>query len=300
MKIGGILVTYNPNIELLTNVIASVNDQVDSICLIDNSPYPVKKDFLKRFKNLVPIFLKKNMGIAAAQNLGLEYFQNLQYDYILFFDQDSILPKNIVKGLLTAYQLLENNGFKVAVVGPKAVNRDNNKPYKEKYPVLSRFSIKNKIDNIIFNFEMVNSCLSSSSLISINNFNRIGLMESNLFIDGVDNEWCWRAKSKCKLDSFVVCNFAINHKLGEGDKSLFGFKIAIASPFRVYYEFRNYFLLCNRDYVPVAWKYINGVKYFIKIFYFPIAVAPRLKYLSSIYNGIKDGFSSYFKNNITK
>lgn len=68
-------------------------------------------------------------------------------------------------------------------------------------------------------------------------------------------------------------------------------KVAIASPFRVYYQFRNYLWLCRRDYVPRYWKRKNGMKYFVKLFYFPICVAPRTMYLRRIVRGVISGLN---------
>lgn len=68
-------------------------------------------------------------------------------------------------------------------------------------------------------------------------------------------------------------------------------KVAIASPFRVYYQFRNYLWLCRRDYVPRYWKKKNGMKYFVKLFYFPICVAPRAMYLRRIVHGVISGLN---------
>ena len=49
--------------------------------------------------------------------------------------------------------------------------------------------------------------LSSSIIVNIINNNIIldvGLMDESLFIDWVDFEWCWRAKSKGYKTAFIV------------------------------------------------------------------------------------------------
>ena len=283
MKIGAILILYNPNLELLNSVILSTQSQVDSICVIDNTVDSVGKAFFYKYRNTCYIPLGKNIGIAAAQNIGISYFVDLNFDYVLLIDQDSILYSNMVVCMLNSYAILQQRGHNVAVVGTKAINRETGLPYKEEYPILSKFSLDS------YNFLLVNSCRSSVSLISTNNFKKVGGMESELFIDGVDNEWCWRAKSRCNLNSYVLENSVIEHKLGQGDKSFLWYKVSIPSSFRVYYEFRNYFILCRRNYVPSVWKYKNGIKYIIKLFYYPVFVPPRISYLKSISKGIRDG-----------
>ena len=63
--------------------------------------------------------------------------------------------------------------------------------------------------------------MSSISLIPCKVFNIVGGFDESLFIDGVDNEWCWRAWHKCGLRSFIVEDAEIGHMLGEGDRFFF-------------------------------------------------------------------------------
>ncbi len=77
------------------------------------------------------------------------------------------------------------------------------------------------------------------------------------------------------------------HSLGDGDKKLLGFRIAISSSFRIYYQYRNFIYLSKKKYVPTYWKLNNAVKYFIKVFYLPIFVSKS--YFKQICKGVKDG-----------
>jgi rhamnosyltransferase len=296
MKIGCIIVLYNPVYELLRDVINSISNQVDTIFLIDNSSNSLDEQIFSADSKIhyKPQF--SNKGIAAAQNIGLEYIMAKNLDYVLFMDQDSILPSDIVKKLLNAYLVLVNNGYNVGVVAPTAINRQTGKHYKEKYPVLANFCIEDS--NILYSFLKVNSCRSSGSIIAVNNFRKVGHMDESLFIDGVDNEWCWRAKMKCNLDSFVFEDVCITHQLGTGDKSIFNFTVSISSPFRMYYQYRNFIILCKKKYVPIIWKLKNGYKYLFKMFYFPVFISPRNEYIYNILRGIIDGIRFKPKNDI--
>ena len=119
-------------------------------------------------------------------------------------------------------------------------------------------------------------------------------MDDGLFIDGVDHEWCWRGR-RDGYRFFIDEHTPLSHKLGEGDRYFIFRKVAIPTPFRTYYQFRNYFKLLKRSYVPIYWKCSNGFKYLIKMFYFPFFVAPRKEYLKNIFRGIKDGIKSLLK-----
>lgn len=120
-------------------------------------------------------------------------------------------------------------------------------------------------------------------------------MDGSLFIDGVDHEWCCRCNKIMKGRFFIAENEHLSHQLGEGDRCFLWKKVAIPTPFRTYYQFRNYFILICRGYVPLYWKISNGIKYIIKAFYYPIFISPRKEYLKNIYGGIRDGIKSFRK-----
>ena len=267
---------------LLSKVINSIINQVDLIWIGDNSPIPIVNNIsLNTYKNRIEYkYMNGNIGIAAAQNKGIKYAIEHEYEFSFFLDQDSICSNNIISDLVEKYNNIESSNIKIGAIGPRVFNRQNNKEYRG----LIKKGIKlNK------NITEVNELISSASLIKISTFNNIGLMDESLFIDGVDHEWCWRAKYIGKYRFFISENVKLNHQFGEGDHFFILRKIAIPTPFRVYYQFRNYIWLVHKEYVPLYWKLSNGFKYFIKLFYFPIFIPPRIEYLKKSIKGIKDG-----------
>lgn len=285
MKIGCIIVLYNPNIEILKKNIAAVKSQVTEIWIGDNSPNKLPSLDLA---NGIYQFFEGNRGIAAAQNVGLHYFFKRNFDFIFFLDQDSIVEANMVQNLLNSYSLLLSKRIKVGGIGPRAINRQSNKAYVGK--------VKKGV-KITSDITEVTEIISSASLIPVDAFKSVGLMESELFIDGVDHEWCWRARKLGEYRFFISERTHLSHQLGEGDKFFIIRKIAIPTPFRTYYQFRNYFNLLRRNYVPLYWKFANGFKYIIKSVYFPIFIAPRTAYFKNISKGIFAGLKKFFSNN---
>ena len=221
-----------------------------------------------------------NIGIAAAQNEGLKFLISNKYDYVLFMDQDSIAPHNLVQGLLSDLEFLRTKGVNVGAIGPRPINRQDNKAY---------IGLIKKGKKITDGLTEVSELISSASFIPVPNFEEVGLMDAKLFIDGVDHEWCWRAGYFTKKRFFISENNHLSHQLGEGDRSILFKKVAIPTPFRTFYQYRNYFLLLRRKYVPLYWKISNGFKYFIKMFYYPLCLKPRRQYLKNISNGIYKG-----------
>ena len=284
--IGAIVVLYNPDFSVTSKALESLMRQVDRICVVDNSSSDHSGE-LKQYQNIEYIPLGKNAGIAAAQNVGIAYFIQQKYDFVAFSDQDSIAPEGVIGKLHDAYVALQNYGYKVGITGTRAINRQTGKPYPPKskeFAVISRRAVGYASD-----LTESYSVRSSISLISTISLVELGGFDESLFIDGVDHEWCWRAWHRAQLRSFIVEDALISHQLGEGDKKLASKEIAIASPFRVYYQFRNYLWLCRRDYVPSFWKKKHLMKYAVKFFYFPLCVSPRMKYAKNIVRGIYDG-----------
>jgi len=282
--VSAVVVLYNPNLLELENNVKSLLIQVDHLILIDNSD-KTNIEFLKSklpsFKDSIHyIFNNSNLGIASAQNIGIRLSFNLKTDFILLMDQDSCPRNTMVSTLLTDFHKLKDNNINIAAIGPIPINSQNNLPYTPRI----RKSIPFQIDSNLINS---NELISTGMLIDVTTLDKIGFFDEKLFIDGVDHEWCWRAK----LNNFQICqsrNTEILHSLGEGDKSIIGLRLAISSPFRIYYQYRNYIYLFKKKHVPLYWKLNNLIKYSIKYFYYPIFVSN--KYFIRINKGIIDGF----------
>jgi len=286
-KITATIILYNPDKSGLIRNLRSILEQVSNVILVDNSKTALGNLLSENFdtntvSRITYIFNDGNLGVAKAQNIGLRRAIAENADYCLIFDQDSLPEPDMVQNMYDDYQLLLRQGNKIAAIGPVPINKQTGKAYEPR--VQQRASFENA-DWIL----KVNELISSGLLVERATLEDVGLMDERLFIDGVDHEWCWRAKEKgyaCAL----TYHAKLEHMLGEGDRKIMGARIAITSPFRVFYQYRNYIYLCRRKYVPTYWKLNNGVKYAIKLFYYPLFVAPRTVYLRNMINGIRAGF----------
>ncbi len=283
MKVLCVLVLYNPSFDILLEAIESITQQVDLLWISDNTPdgYDGIDSIISTYSDRVKYALMDgNVGIAKAQNEGIRYAINNNFDFVYFLDQDSISPERIVDNLLLKFQELEKEGFKVGGVGPQPFNRETGKEY--------RASVK-KGHYIKEGIKEVTELINSASLIRVDLFRSIGMMDESLFIDGVDHELCWRAHHLEKYRFFMITSLLLSHKLGEGDQHFMGITVKIPTPFRTYYQFRNYFYLIRRNYVPIYWKVSNGIKYLGKYFYYPLFCKQKGRYFTNINRGIIDG-----------
>lgn len=284
-KIGMIVVLYNPNFVSLRKSLAVLRRSADVLCLVDNSNIDSSGE-LCDYPEVLYIPLLENRGIAAAQNVGLRALKDTCVEYVVFSDQDSLASPNTVALLQKTYVLLCDKGIKVGGVGTRPFNVETGKPYRAKSKEYGICCIGKGNDAV--NVTKCDDIISSISFMRLSAFVEVGGFDEALFIDGVDNEWCWRA-AVSGYEFYIVEEAKIMHHLGEGDKHVAGCNVSISSAFRIYYQFRNYIWLCRRKYVPEWWKRKHLFKYALKMIYYPLCVSPRLMFVKRIFRGIVDG-----------
>ena len=284
-KIICILVLYNPVENILQSNIEAVIDQVDYLWISDNTPggfHGIQKLIAPQSQKIHYALMDGNVGIAKAQNAGIRFAIESNYDFVFFLDQDSISPEGLIDGLKKELLKLEEKGLKVGGVGPQPFNRDTGRPY------LANISKGNIVKS---NVREVDQLISSASLIRTYMFQDVGLMDEKLFIDCVDFELCWRAKFNAEYRFFMVTSLLLSHHLGEGDKCFLGISVKVPTPFRIYYQYRNYFYLVRRKSTPIYWSISNGVKFICKYFYYPLMCKNGSDYFRNINSGIWHGIT---------
>jgi len=279
MNLAIIVVTYNPNIDDLRININTYINQSEFLVIVDNSDnFEKQKSIVESFnnyKNIHTISLKCNYGIAYAQNLGIKYAVDNGCEFFIEMDQDSQLPLDYVKNIYNSYVSLTNQGYKIAGIGPIAFNKNDNSLYH------SRNTKSDLIE--------VEKTLSSGLFTTLEALKDVGFKDETLFIDLVDWEWCWRARSM-GYRIFVNKDLRIPHLLGEGHKNFLLFSIGIPSPIRHYYQYRNSIIVSKLKYVPLEWKIKRFFIHLFKPIFYLLFFDRKLDRLRFIFYGIRDGF----------
>jgi len=236
-NIDVVLVTYNPDMEMLRRCIESIHSQVRKIWIVDNDSTGncIQLDLVDGYSNIELIQLSENKGIAYAQNEGITKSLKSESEYILLSDQDTAYPEEFVKQMRSTF---DEQFDRVAAVAPlfhNVVGKEG-----DGFIVLSKWGYVE-----IFPTEglhKINQAIASGLLIKSSTLNAIGFMDEDLFIDWVDFEWCWRAIAK---DYLIIgnANVLIEHNLGDGVIKVGNREITTRSPIRHYYMARNGFHL---------------------------------------------------------
>lgn len=288
MKTACVLVLYDFSLETVESLISSLSKQVEKIFLIDNSLRCSEEPF-SQMSHVEYLWLGGNKGIAVAQNVGIRKSLDEGFDFLMFCDQDSKVPIGAVEKLADTFYDLSSINIKVGAVGTRAVNSDTGIPYSYGFSKIDR----HKGSLYPLHVTEVTFVMNSISLFPVDFFRMVGLMDERLFIDGVDSEICWRARHDGGYRFFINENVQIGHCLGLGLKKICGHYISITPPNRIYYQYRNYLWLSRRKYVPRKWVIYNGIKYFIKLLYYPLVYSNRAFYLKNMIKGLHDGMAKY-------
>lgn len=277
-KVAVVIVTYHPELSMVSANITSIlsDDRVGMIYVIDNTPARVDFSLLAQDRVYIHCFYE-NKGIAAAQNYGINMAMSNHADYVALFDQDSELTIGVLPGLLAGMHKARTLGLKLACIGPRPFNPCSGMKLSPKGEMKYSDDIS-LCDQIIASGQLINVCA----------LNDVGLMDETLFIDGVDHEWCWRAKSKGYL-SAIAEDVVMNHALGEEPGNFFGIRYYVGSPVRLYYQFRNAILLSRRHYVPLRWKVRDFVTIFTRFAIFAWGRDDSKSRRSYMVRGIFDG-----------
>ena len=264
-KICAGMVTFNPDKEILISNIASIIDKVDAVIVHDNGSTNIKMiDELCKQNEVILLKNSKNQGIARALNQLCQYAIDNDFSWIITLDQDSITEDNLIKEL-TRY--VSND---VAILAPNVIYRHN-----EKFA-----------DEIKKGIREEQWVITSASLTNLNVWRKIGGFDENLFIDGVDRDFCIRA-NQAGYKVLKDYNVSIWHDLGNLKcRKMFGRTIYVTnhSPKRKYYMVRNAIYLDKKLELNTSKLYI--IKILIKTLLYE---DDRIKKIKDIKKGISDG-----------
>lgn len=275
--IGAIVVLYKPDIEQVSIFLTSLFSQVSKIIIVDNSPNSNKSELLGVYTQY--IHLSNNQGIASAHNKGLMALMSLKASHAVIFDQDSFIEPDLVDSLYSEMKKIQSSGIPIAAIGPQVICKYSNKAILPKVQ---------KHTAVYENTSIVPQIIASGMLIDLSVIKDVGFKESDLFIDGVDHEWCWRARKK----GYVVgINKHIHmvHTLGDKRSNFLGLSYKVGAPIRLYYQFRNLLILSRRSYVPLYWKFRHLAYMPLKFVLMSVFEENRVLRVNYMIKGIIDG-----------
>jgi len=293
--VGAVIVIYFPEQEILSRLLRALAAQVAYMAVVDNGAMESTRSFLQglaaKSPSLEIISQRQNVGVATAHNIGIARMRTRGCTHVLLLDQDSIPAPDMVEKLLQACLKLESEGKRVAAVGPGYQDpRTGHTSFFVRFGWLGFKHIYG--DQLDKSPIPVDFLISSGSLIPIATLDQVGGMDDQLFTDHVDTEWFLRAAS-LGYRAYGLGEARMEHSLGKGTAIRLWLGrwryIAVHTPLRHYYIFRNSTLLYRRNYAPLKWIFPDLIR-LISIFFFFLAVSPdRFEQGRMMLKGLWDG-----------
>lgn len=283
-SVCAVVVTYLPDAAALRASIAAVGPQVHALVVVDNA----SPDIEAAVADTGTVLLRQpeNVGLARAQNVGIEWARQHGHSHVLILDQDSVPGAGMVDGLLTAWRRRSATG-RVGAVGPRFrdAREQRDAPFvRVAFPMSRKLWCDAGTPDIECDF-----LISSGVLIPLAVLDDVGGMDDGLFIDNVDLEWSFRARSR-GYALYGVCTATMEHRLGDERQAMFGGRQQVVhGPVRLYFIMRNRVALYRRPHTPRVWIAQDLPRVLAKFLIFSVLVAPRGDNVRFMLRGLVDG-----------
>lgn len=244
-------------------------------CIVDNSEEPCFG--MPEVGRMHYICNSENLGIAEAQSIGIrKMLEQGVTTHLVFLDQDTRIPTDYPSLIAEEYERISlilaqqsagtssttSSPKGLALLGPSLFNLRSGEQYR---------SVVHHDQKTDADFIPRRDVISTGSCIRTDVLQHVGLPETELFIDYVDFEWCWRAQSQGYVCG-ITPRITIGHQVGLRELTIGSYRVIISAPFRYFYQYRNYLWLLRRRYVPLQWKLATGIKQLARLIYFPLLV----------------------------
>lgn len=228
-KIAGVLVLYNPESGVISNIKSYLN-QIGFLYIVDNSE-KTNDGILNQFsgnKKIEYIFNNGNLGIAAALNIGIEKAIDSGYLFLLTMDQDSYFEENALENLINSITDPEI----VGIFSPFHKNKFFTNPPK------------------VNGLEEVSDVMTSGNILNLSVVKKNGKFKDEYFIDYVDIEYCLRLRKNGFKILRVNNSILVHNEADISRKKIFCFTVYPQnhSARRWYYKIRNYLYLKKEYY----------------------------------------------------
>jgi rhamnosyltransferase len=207
--VGAVVVTFNPNVSRLEQVVASIHSQVSHVVVVDNGSSNAQsvRTTVLGYANVEFLALEDNRGIAAALNEGIRRTLGHELEWVLTMDQDTIVSPDGVESILRTFADLDAPiRDQVGILAMRAHPQPSSiwiTRYAERLLEVGR----------VGGFIERRAVMTSGNLIRADVASTTHFNES-LFIDQVDYDYCFAVRRR-GLRVLMDQRISLDHVLGE-------------------------------------------------------------------------------------
>lgn len=266
------IVLFNPDIRILEKSLTNLSDHdmIEQILLVDNCSDNITeiRELSSSFRKVLLVENPTNLGIASALNQICHIsFYEYNNGWVLTLDDDSIITENLIDRYLLVSQHCPSN---ISMITCRINDRN----------------VGDVRENNGFETEDIDYCITSGSMIKLDVWSKLGGFDDQLFIDGVDYDYCIRLK-KDGYSILRLNDVSISHQIGNSKRIKFlGHNLLVLnhSENRLYYIARNYSYLGKKHNQKTKWLG-NVLKRILLVLLFE---KDKRTKMSSMLKGIKD------------
>lgn len=277
--IVAIVTAYKPDDEFVNRFLPLLTI-CESVIVVDNTPGGCRNfDLPPRF---VLIQNMKNLGLGKALNIGIREAKLRGAVTAILFDQDSSPTAALISDLESALKLCVSANGPRCCVGPLHLDDGN---------VTARAAPRSEFISSRSAPGLASvACLPTSGMIfDLTDLDDEDCFSTELFLDLVDFEWCWRLGTK-GWTFWRAMEIEMYHRLGESQRSLMGLVYHVPAPYRHYFQVRDTLRLASKDYVPAYAKFRLMAVLPVKALVFPLILDHGVERLGWMIRGLVDYF----------
>jgi GT2 family glycosyltransferase len=186
---------------------------LQEIIVVDNASSDETVGLLRReFPTVTVLPLEENLGVGGGYAAGLEYALGKDHEWFWLFDQDSVAEPAALEQLLKALDSLSEKPDEIGMMVPLLVDPECGIEHVG-YLWRDRL-VKLAEDQAELPVLLVDTVMSSGSLIHRNVLDRAGLPRADFFMDWVDHEYNLRIRRQGFQIAQVRASI-VYHRLGE-------------------------------------------------------------------------------------
>lgn len=254
-KKAAIVVSYNPEIEVLTALLTSLSVQVDMLILVDNGGAASLVDDLCALHDIKYVPMGNNAGLGAALNAGFQIAVSGGAEYVVTFDQDSHAAPSLIADLAVA--MLNAMAVDANCIAVSPMFFDRRERNETNFPFYQ--TVGNKIVPVTRS-ETGSGLISADTLITSGMYVRAAVWtqglkyDETMFVDFTDTEWCFRARGQ-GYSLYGCSHIRMGHALSDAPPiKIFGLAFFRYAPLRRYFYFRNTIAVVLKNHTPKIWK----------------------------------------------
>lgn len=267
MNLAGVVILFNPDNDVINNIM-SYAPFLKNLYVFDNSPSSHEElcKVIKEKTDVLYFWDGENKGLPVCFNKALQLAKNMGFNWLLTMDQDSRFNVNGLRDYISCISKLPPNAY-----GISPTFREEVKTKKIPFELLSA----------------IETCITSRNIINVPIAIECGGFDEKLFIDEVDNEFCYRC-NQAGYRLYKYNRVILIHHLGNPiPQKILGFHYTALneSYLRQYYGMRNRLYVASK-YPRIKRKYyIIIIKWLIKVI---LAEPDKLRKLQYAYKGLRD------------